>query len=150
MTVFTGPDQVSAAVGEKLGPTSWFPVEQARVDGFADITEDHQWLHVDQERAAAGPFGGTISHGLLTLSLVPHFGALLFRLDFGSARINYGLNKVRFPTPVPVGARLRAHAQFLALEPATQGDLLTTRYTIEIENAAQPACVAETLTLLLP
>ncbi|MEV6062881.1 MaoC family dehydratase [Nocardia asteroides] len=150
MTVFTAADQLTAVLGEKLGPTPWFPVEQARVDGFAEITEDHQWLHVDRERAAAGPFGGTISHGLLTLSLVPRFGAMLFRLEFGSARINYGLNKVRFPSPVPVGARLRAQAQLLSFDPAPQGDLLTTRYTIEIENVAKPACVAETLTLLLP
>lgn len=102
------------------------------------------------ERAATGPFGSTIAHGYLTLSLIPQFSPQLFELRFGSARLNYGLNKVRFPTPVSVDGRLRASAEFLELRDVTAGAQLTTRYTIELENGTKPACVAESLTLLLP
>jgi acyl dehydratase len=147
---FASLADLQAALGTPIGPTPWLPADQKRIDAFADATGDHQWIHVDPGRAATGPFGGTIAHGFLTLSLIPQFGTQLFRLEFGSARVNYGLNKVRFPTPVPVDARLRASAVFLALRPVAAGDQLTTQYTIELENSSKPACVAETLTLLLP
>ena len=147
---FASLADLRAALGTPIGPTPWLPVDQKRIDTFADATGDHQWIHVDPGRAGTGPFGGTIAHGYLTLSLIPQFGTQLFRLEFGSARVNYGLNKVRFPTPVPVDARLRASAAFLALRPDAAGHQLTTQYTIELENSSKPACVAETLPLLLP
>jgi acyl dehydratase len=147
---FSAIEDVERAIGSAMGPTSWFAVNQDRIDGFADATGDHQWIHVDIDRAADGPFGGTIAHGYLTLSLIPQFGAQLFKLDFGSARLNYGLGKVRFPAPVPAGARIRASAEFAGLKPLSTGSLLSTRYTIELENSPKPACIAEALTLLLP
>jgi acyl dehydratase len=147
---FASLADLQAALGTSTGPTPWLSVDQKRIDAFADATGDHQWIHVDPDRAAGGPFGRTIAHGLLTLSLIPQFGTQLFRLEFGSARVNYGLNRVRFPAPVLVEARLRASAVFLELRPITAGTQLTTRYTIELENSSKPACVADTLTLLLP
>ncbi|TSD92956.1 MaoC family dehydratase [Skermania sp. ID1734] len=150
MKAFTSLDDLSAAVRSTVGPTDWFTIDQNRINAFADATGDHQWIHVDVERAAQGPFGGTIAHGFLTLSLIPQFAADLFSLEFGGARINYGLNKARFPAPVPAGARVRATAEFVELRPASAGQQLTTRYTVELENGSKPACVAETVTLLLP
>ncbi|ONM46745.1 MaoC family dehydratase [Nocardia donostiensis] len=150
MIVFASVDDIRAALGTTIGPTEWMAVDQNRINAFADTTGDHQWIHVDTERAAAGPFGSTIAHGYLTLSLIPQFAAQLFRIEAGSARINYGVNKVRFPAAVPTDARLRASVEFVALKPGTAGEQLTTRYTIELENSHKPACIAETLTLLLP
>ncbi|WP_028849493.1 MaoC family dehydratase [Thermocrispum municipale] len=149
-TEFSSLDDIRDAIGTPLGPTEWFPVDQQRIDMFAEATGDHQWIHVDRERAAQGPFGKTIAHGYLTLSLIPQFAGQLFRLNFGSARLNYGLNKVRFPAPVPVDARVRATAEFVELRSVSAGEQLTTRFTIELEGSAKPACVAEALTLLLP
>ncbi|GAA2430567.1 MaoC family dehydratase [Actinomadura vinacea] len=147
--VFASLDEVESALDRPIGPGDWLLVDQERVNAFADATGDHQWIHVDAERAAAGPFGGTIAHGYLTLSLIPHFGQRLFRLDLGQARVNYGINKARFPAPVPVGSRLRAHAAFVDLRQTGAGTSLTTRYTIEIDGQEKPACVAETITLIL-
>ena len=110
MRTFTSLDELAGAAGEDLGSTDWLEVSQDRVDLFADATDDHQWIHVDAERAAAGPFGGTIAHGFLTLSLIPFFASQLFDFETPGARLNYGLNKVRFPNPVKVGARVRASA----------------------------------------
>jgi len=104
---FNGLAELIAAEGEQLGPTEWLDITQDRVDLFADATDDHQWIHVDPERAAGGPFGGTIAHGLLTLSLIPHFTQQLYRVGNVAMAINYGYNRVRFITPVRVGARLR-------------------------------------------
>ncbi|MET9262054.1 MaoC family dehydratase [Amycolatopsis sp. NPDC004079] len=146
--VFSSADEVRAALGEEIGPTEWFAVDQARIDAFAEATGDRQWIHTDPERAANGPFGSTIAHGFLTLSLIPFFSAQLVRLDFGSARINYGLGKVRFPSPVPVGSRLRARATFAEAKDSASGVTVTTRYTVELEGAAKPACVAETLVVV--
>jgi acyl dehydratase len=145
---FTSADEVRAALGEELGPTDWLVVEQARIGAFADATDDHQWIHTDPGRAAAGPFGSTIAHGFLTLSLIPRFARELYRLNFGTARINYGLGKVRFPAPVPVGSRLRATATFIELRPGAAGVTVTTRYVIELDGATKPACVAETLVVV--
>jgi acyl dehydratase len=143
--VFTSSDEVKAAVGEELGPTPPLLISQDRVTAFADATGDHQWIHVDPERAASGPFGTTIAHGFLTLSLIPFFGQQLFRLDFGTARVNYGLNKVRFPSPVPVGSALRARATITDVRDAPSGLMLTTTYVLAVDGGLKPACVAEML-----
>ena len=110
MKVFANLSEFVAAAGSQLGPTEWMEITQDRVNLFADATDDHQWIHVDPERAAAGPFGGTIAHGLLTLSLLPHFMHQLYRVDNVALAVNYGYNKVRFITPVKVGANVRAGA----------------------------------------
>jgi len=149
MRVFTSFDQLTDAVGEDLGTTDWLEVSQDRVDEFADATGDHQWIHVDVDRAKEGPFGGTIAHGYLTLSLIPQFTPQLFSLETPGARLNYGVNKVRFPNPVKVGARIRATAEIVSVDDVPAGKQMVTRYTVEIEGEAKPACVAETVVLLL-
>ena len=134
-----------AAEGTQLGPTEWLEITQDRVNLFADATDDHQWIHVDPARAADGPFGGTIAHGLLTLSLLPHFTSQLYTVGNVAMAINYGYNKVRFITPVRVGAKLRARAEITtvaALESAVQATLTTT---VEIEGSDKPAAVAESI-----
>jgi acyl dehydratase len=150
MRVFTTFDELSGAVGEDLGTTDWLEVTQERVDAFADATGDHQWIHVDVERARSGPFGGTIAHGYLTLSLVPHFTPQLFTLETPGAKLNYGVNRVRFPNPVRVGSKIRASAQIAEVTDVPAGKQMVTRFTIEIDGEAKPACVAETVVLLLP
>ena len=150
MRVFTSFDQLTDAVGEDLGTTDWLEITQDRVDAFADATGDHQWIHVDVDRAKEGPFGGTIAHGYLTLSLIPQFTPQLFSLETPGARLNYGVNKVRFPNPVKVGSKIRATAQIAEVSDVPAGKQMITRYTIEIEGEAKPACVAETVVLLLP
>ena len=149
MRTFTSTDQLDAAVGEELGVTDWIEIDQHRVDLFADATDDHQWIHVDQEQAAAGPFGGTIAHGYLTLSLIPWLSSQIFSVETPGARLNYGLNKVRFPMPVRVGARIRGRASIVGLADVPAGKQLTVAYAIEVEGEAKPACVAETVVLLL-
>lgn len=149
MRVFNGIDDVESAVGEHLGYSEWFPVTQERVDKFADATEDHQWIHVDPERAAQGPYGGTIAHGYLTLSLLPVLGAQVMRVDGIAMTVNYGSNKVRFPEPVKVGSSVRAGAEILSFEHTAKGATIVVRYTIEIKGAPKPALVAETVRLLV-
>ena len=149
MRVFTTFDEITAAVGEPLGSTEWIEMTQERVGAFADATGDHQWIHVDVERAASGPFGGTIAHGYLTLSLVPWLGAQIFSLETSGAKLNYGLNKVRFPSPLLVGKRFRGTATFTDATQVGAGLQVTITYVVEIEGEAKPACVAETLVLLL-
>ena len=149
MRVFTTLDEVAAAAGQELGTSDWVEITQERVDRFADATGDHQWIHVDQERAATGPFGGTIAHGYLTVSLVPWLGSQVFSLETPGAKLNYGVNKVRFPNPVRVGKRIRAHVAIGEVSEIPAGRQLTLRYTVEIEGEAKPACVAETVVLLL-
>ena len=149
MRVFTSLDELSGAVGEEIGPTEWTTITQKQVNMFADATGDHQWIHVDQARAAAGPFGSTIAHGYLTLSLVPMLAAQLFHIDTMGAKLNYGVNKVRFPHPVPVGSRVRATATIAEVSDVPAGKQMVTRYVIEIEDVDKPACVAETVVLLL-
>jgi acyl dehydratase len=146
---FTDLDELGAAVGEELGTTDWMEITQERVNLFADATDDHQWIHVDEERAKDGPFGGTIAHGYLTLSLLAHFNQELIRLETSGARLNYGLNKVRFPHPVKVGARIRCTATLSSLTDIPAGKQMVTNYVIEIENEPKPACVAEMVVLLL-
>lgn len=149
MRIFTTVAEVTAAVGHDLGTSDWLVVEQDRVDAFADATGDLQWIHVDAARAAEGPFNGTIAHGYLTLSLIPYFGQKIFRIETPGPRLNYGLNKARFPAPVKVGSRLRASAAFTGIHEVAAGAQLTTRYVLEIEGQDKPACVAETVVLLL-
>jgi acyl dehydratase len=146
---FTTLEDLTAAVGEDLGTSDWLTIEQERVDQFAEATGDHQWIHVDVERAKAGPFGGTIAHGYLTLSLVPMLGAQVFSLETPGAKLNYGVNKVRFPAPVPVGSRVRAHAKLVDVAEVPAGRQATFGWTVEIEGSPKPGCVAETVVLLL-
>ena len=150
MRVFTTFDEITAAVGEELGTSDWLEIDQDRVNAFAEATGDHQWIHVDVDRSANGPFGGTIAHGYLTLSLIPQFTAQIFGLETPGAKLNYGVNKVRFPNPVKVGSRIRATASIAGITDIPAGKQMITRYVIEIEGEDKPACVAETVVLLLP
>jgi acyl dehydratase len=144
-----GIDGLGGYVGQHLGYSSWLVIGQDRIDAFAAATDDHQWIHVDPDRAAKGPFGTTVAHGYLTLSLLPALIAEVYQVDGVAMRINYGLNRVRFPAPVPRDARVRAGVELLALEPVTGGARSTTRVTVEIEGGAKPACVAETVSWFL-
>ena len=140
---FDGLDELGAAVGEQLGQSDWHEITQAQVNLFAEATGDHQWIHVDPERAKDGPFGQTIAHGYLTLSLLPVLVAEIYRVDGVSMGLNYGTNKVRFPAPVPVGSKVRASAQLVELTPIAIGTQAVVRVTIEIEGGSKPACVAD-------
>jgi acyl dehydratase len=142
---FNGLDELAAAEGSSLGPTEWLEITQDRVNLFADATEDHQWIHVDPEKAANGPFGGTIAHGLLTLSLLPHFSHQLYTVRNIAMAINYGYNKVRFINPVKVGARLRARGEISKVGRLDGALQATTTITVEIEGADKPAAVAESI-----
>ena len=145
-TTAHGLDELKALAGADLGHTGWLEITQDRVNAFADATGDHQWIHVDRERAAAGPFGGTIAHGYLTLSLVIPLLNDLLDVKGVSMGINYGLNKVRFPAPVPVGARIRLAAQLGAVEDAGVNAVqVAIDCTIEVEGGQKPACVAQAL-----
>jgi len=149
MRVFSSFEEIETAVGEDIGTSNWVEITQDRVDQFADATGDHQWIHVDLEKAKEGPFGTTIAHGYLTLSLVPWLGSKVFTLDTPGAKLNYGVNKVRFPSPVPVGSRVRAKVAVGSLTDVAAGKQLTLQYVVEIEDQDKPACVAETVVLLL-
>ncbi len=149
MRTFTTLDDVAAAAGSEIGTSEWLEVDQARIDAFADATLDHQWIHVDAEAAAAGPFGTTIAHGFLTLSLLPHFASQVFAFETPGARLNYGLEKVRFPSPVPVDSRLRSHVRFGEVRDLPAGKQLVIEHTVEIEGHDKPACVAAHVVLLL-
>jgi acyl dehydratase len=146
--VFRSADDLAAAVGTHLGFSDWLTVDQHRIDTFADATGDHQWIHVDPERAAAGPFGTTIAHGFLTLSLVPYLLRDLVDYPAWPVRINYGSDRVRFLAPVPVGSRVRAGAELAAVRPSGTGTQVTVSVTVEIDGSDKPALVAQTLTLL--
>ena len=136
---------MSAHVGQDIGTSDWLLIDQARIDLFAQATGDHQWIHVDPARAADGPFGATVAHGFLTLSLLPALFATGFDIAYVRMGINYGLNRVRFANPVRVGSRVRGHFKLLACEPLEGGVQLTVQATIELEGSAKPACVAETV-----
>ena len=142
---FSGLDEFVAAQGSQLGPTDWLEVTQERVNLFADATDDHQWIHVDPERAANGPFGGTIAHGLLTLSLLPHFTHQLYTVDNIAMAVNYGYNNVRFITPVRVGSRIRARAEIAKVDQLDGAVQATVPVTVEIEGSDKPAAVAESI-----
>ncbi|MCH9668741.1 MAG: MaoC family dehydratase [Actinomycetia bacterium] len=145
MKRFNGLAELVAAEGELLGPTDWLEITQERVGLFADATDDHQWIHVDPQRAASGPFGGTIAHGLLTLSLIPHFTHQLYSVDNVAMAINYGYNRVRFITPVRVGASIRARAEIASVSQLDSAVQATLRTTVEIQGSEKPAAVAESI-----
>lgn len=149
MRVLNNSQEVADAAGEELGVSSWLEITQERINLFADATGDHQWIHVDAQKAASGPFGSTIAHGYLTLSLLPFFGAQVFAFAGDGARLNYGINKVRFMSPVPVGSRLRARIELAEVVEIPKGQQAILRYTLEIEGVEKPACVAESVVLLL-
>jgi acyl dehydratase len=145
-TIVNGLDELKALAGTDLGHTDWREMSQQRVDTFADATDDHQWIHVDRERAAAGPFGGTIVHGYLTLSMVIPLFSELLEIQGVSMGINYGLNRVRFPAPVPVGSKIRLGAVLGAVEDAGVNAVqVVADLTIEIDGGTKPACVAQGL-----
>ncbi|GAA4859378.1 MaoC family dehydratase [Pseudonocardia benzenivorans] len=146
MRVFNGVDDLKGAVGTTVGESDWFTIDQGRIDGFADATEDHQWIHVDVEKAKAGPFGTTIAHGFLSLSLLPVLIGQVYRIEGTRMGINYGLNRVRFTSPVPVGSKVRAVVEIADVTDVDGGVQITTKATIEIEGSERPALVAEWLT----
>jgi acyl dehydratase len=150
MRTITGMDELKRAEGEELGTSDWHEVTQADIDAFAEVTGDHQWIHVDPERARDTPFGGTIAHGYYTLSLAPRFTEQIVRFDGFAFAVNYGLNKVRFPAPVPVGSRVRMSAKLASLEEVPGGAQITMALTFEREGGDKPICVAETLARVYP
>jgi acyl dehydratase len=149
LRVFTTFEELAEAAGCELGTSDWLEITQDRVDLFAEATGDHQWIHVDVARAAEGPFGGTIAHGYLTLSLIPLLGSQVFDLQTPGAKLNYGVNKVRFPHPVRVGQRVRLTVTLGEVAEIPTGRQLTLRHHVEIDGESKPACVAETVVLLL-
>ncbi|MEU4166929.1 MaoC family dehydratase [Streptomyces sp. NPDC026665] len=142
---FATVEELRGAVGEQLGHTDWVEIEQKRIDLFAEATGDHQWIHVDPAKAATGPFGTTIAHGYLTLSLLPLFGPQLIAVEGVKMGVNYGTNKVRFPAPVPVGSRLRATGTITAVDDVPGGVQVSLAFTVEREGGDKPVCVAESV-----
>ena len=150
-TIFATPKDLLGAVGKPLGASEWLAIDQARVNQFADATGDHQWIHVDPERAKGGPFGGTIAHGYLTLSLVNLFLPQLLEVRGVSMGVNYGCEKVRFPSPVKVGSRVRGAGEIVAAEVVKGGAVqVTVRVTVEIVGSDKPACVVDTISRFVP
>ena len=146
MKTFQTLSDVTACIGQEVATSDWITITQQQINLFAEATGDHQWIHVDPEKAAAGPFGSTIAHGFLTLSLIPKFFESSFEILDSRMGVNYGLNKVRFIAPVPVGSRLRARMKLLAAELIDQSGLqMTWEVTVEREGSAKPVCVAESL-----
>lgn len=151
MRTFQNLAELAACVGQEVALSDWMTITQQQINLFADATGDHQWIHVDPEKAAAGPFGGPIAHGFLTLSLIPKFFESAFDIVGSRMGVNYGLNKVRFTAPVPVGSRLRARMKLLAAEPiANAGVQMTWEITVEREGSDRPVCVAESLVRRYP
>lgn len=144
-TVANGLEELRQLAGADLGASGWLDITQERVDTFADATDDRQWIHVDPERARAGPFGGTIAHGYLTLALVIPLWSEILRVDGAGMALNYGLNRVRFPAPVPIGSKIRLHARVVSAEDVTGGVQLTVAFTVELQGSGKPALVAEAL-----
>lgn len=150
MRVFADLEQFSEAAGTELGTSEWQTVSQEQVDGFADATGDRQWIHTDPQRAASGPFGGTIAHGYLTLSLAPVLAMQIYRVDRVASVVNYGADRVRFPAPVPVGSRIRETVSLIGVDHAGTGVRARLRFVIEVEGAAKPALVAEVIYVMVP
>jgi len=149
MRILEGVTEIRAAVGTDLGTGSWTTVTQPMIDDFAAVTGDRQWIHVDPDRAAAGPFGGTIAHGYLTLALLPLLLSDAFEIAGFRMKVNYGLDRVRLPAPVPVGSRLRAQATLTSVEATGRGERVVVRTTVQIDGTDAPACVADTVSLLV-
>ncbi|MEH1058278.1 MaoC family dehydratase [Micromonospora sp. CPCC 206171] len=150
MKVFHGIGELEQAVGTHLGYSDWHTVTQQQIDAFAEATGDRQWIHVDPAKAAHGPFGSTIAHGYLTLSLVPMLVWQVYKVEGLSMGVNYGANKLRFPAPVPVDSQVRAGVELLSLVPGGGGYQLTAKVTVELAGAGKPACVVETVSILVP
>lgn len=149
MRVLNNAAEIAAAAGSELGVSEWVEINQDRINDFADATGDRQWIHIDTERAANGPFGTTIAHGYLTLAMIPLLGAQVYAFAGDVARVNYGLNSVRFVSPVPAGSKIRSRVELIAVEDVDKGQRVTLLHTIELKGADRPACVAETVTLLM-
>ena len=149
-TVFTHPAKLLSAAGQQLGHTDWLDIKQARIDLFADATGDHQWIHVDPEKAKDGPFGATIAHGYLTLSLANLFLPDLMAVQSVAMGVNYGCDRVRFPAPVPVGSRVRGAGEVISAEEVKGGVQVVVRITVEIEGSDRPACVVDTISRFFP
>ena len=149
-TIFKTPLELKEAVGRRLGESDWLLIDQSRINLFADATGDHQWIHVDEERAKQGPFGCTIAHGYLTLSLVNLFLPQIVDVQGISMGVNYGCDKVRFPSPVKTGSRVRGVGELTQVEDVKGGVQATIRVTVEIENSERPACVVDTISRYFP
>ena len=149
MRTFANSAELATATGQVLGTSEWVLIDQDRINRFADVTGDHQWIHVDVERAKTGPFGGPIAHGYLTLSLLPALTGPMLVVESATMRINYGLNRVRFVQPVRVDSRVRAVATLSSVEPAEQGARAVVNVVIEIEGVEKPALVADSVTLIV-
>jgi acyl dehydratase len=151
MKTFQTLSELAACTGQEVAVSDWITITQQQVNLFADATGDHQWIHVDPEKARAGPFGGPIAHGFLTLSLLPRFFESSFEITGSRMGVNYGLNKVRFTAPVPVGSRLRARMKLLAAEPIEHGgSQMIWEVTVEREGLAKPVCIAESIVRRYP
>ncbi|MCV7404364.1 MaoC family dehydratase [Mycobacterium marseillense] len=147
--VYDGIADFETHVGEHLGFSDWRQVTQKEIDLFAEATGDHQWIHVDPEKAAAGPYGKTIAHGYLTLSLVPILVQQIYRVTGLAMQVNYGSDKLRFPAPVPVDSRIRAGAELVKVERNDKGGRATVRVTVEVEGSDRPACVVDTIAAMV-
>jgi acyl dehydratase len=145
MKTYQNLAELKALVGSPIGTSDWLTVDQERIDKFADVTGDDQWIHVDPKRAAAGMFGSTVAHGFLTLSLLPYFIRSSHKVGGARMSVNYGLNRVRFPAPVPVGSRLRGHFKLMTFETIAGGAQVVVEVTTEREGHAKPVCVAESV-----
>ena len=149
MRTINGIDEFESLIGQELGSSEWLTMDQDAINAFADVTGDHQWIHVDEERAAEGPYGATIVHGFFTLALIPKFSSEVFTIEGVSIRVNYGLNKVRFLQPVVVGSRLRGKVEVKDVIRGEKGTQVILQQTIEIDGQERPACIAEVVTLLV-
>ena len=145
LTTLNGIDEVKAHEGQEVGVSDWHEVTQEEINAFADATGDHNWIHVDPERAKDTPFGGTIAHGYYTLSLAPRFSYSMFKVDGVAFGLNYGLNRVRFPAPLPVGSRVRMRMKLAKVEDIPGGAQITSELTFETDAGEKPVCVAESL-----
>ena len=150
MRVFDGIADLEKAVGAHLGHSEWHTIDQDQIDAFAAATGDHQWIHVDPAKAAEGPFGSTVAHGFLTLSLVPMLTWQVYTVEGVTMAVNYGADKLRFPAPVPVGSRVRAAVELSSVTPNKMGYQVATRVTIELDGSDKPACVVDMLAVVVP
>ena len=148
MLIMNPESDLHSLVGTSLGVGDWFTIDQARIDAFAAVTDDHQWLHTDPERAADGPYGRTIAHGFLVLAILPALASSVLTISGYTSVVNYGLNRVRFPAPALVDSRVRDRLKLDSVEAAARGTLLTLTHTVEVEGQDRPACVAQQLRLL--
>jgi acyl dehydratase len=148
--IFNSPSELAPALGQSFGPTDWITIDQDRINTFADATGDHQWIHVDVEKAKTGPFGATVAHGYLTLSLTNLFLPQMVEVRGISMGLNYGLNKVRFPAVVPAGSRIRGKGELISVEEQKGAVQTVIRITVEVEGNPKPACIAEAISLWYP